>query len=188
MESSPALALLTITAILLGPIVALWIQRISERKRNRHNRKLYIFQDLMASRATRTSPRHVDALNAIEVEFSGGGKQDARVLGAWRLYLNHLETQVSDDLLPQWTEKSNDLLIDLLYEMSQALKYGFDKVTLKKNIYAPKAHGDLEVDQYLLRKYVVEMMAGQRPIWIGVLTGDKPLDVRVVERDSGNSS
>ena len=137
----------------------------------------------MATRATRTSPRHVDALNAIEIEFSEGGDHDARVLGAWRLYLDHLGVGVSDDLLPQWTEKSNDLLTDLLYEMSQALKYGFDKVTLKKNIYAPKAHGELEIDQYLLRKYVVEMMAGERPIWVGVFTGDKPLNIKEVDNE-----
>ena len=180
MESPNVLALATIAAIILGPVIALWIQRISERKRNRRNRKLFVFHELMATRATRTSPRHVAALNAIEIEFSGGDKSDARVLGAWRLYLDHLGTAVSDDLLPRWTEKSDDLLTDLLYEMSQALRYGFDKVTLKKNVYSPKAHGDLEMDQYLLRKYVVEMMAGQRPIWIGVLTGEKPLDVRPV--------
>ena len=190
MNSSTVLALVTIGAILLGPIVALWIQRISERKRNRRNRKQFVFHELMATRATRTSPRHVDALNAIEVEFSDGGKSDARVLSAWRLYLDHLGAAVHDDLLPQWTEKSNDLLTDLLYEMSQALQYDFDKVSLKKNIYSPKAHGELETDQYLLRKYFVEMMAGQRPIWIGVLTGEKPLDIRLVrqtQRPPGSS-
>ena len=183
MESSTALALATIGAVFLGPIVALWIQRISERRRNRRSRKLYVFQELMATRATRTNPRHVDALNAIEIEFSEGGKNDARVLDAWRLYLDHLCTEVSDELLPQWMEKSNDLLIDLLYEMSQALKYGFNKVTLKKNIYAPKAHGDLEMDQYLFRKFVVEMMAGQRPLWIGVFTGEKPLDIKPIRNE-----
>ena len=87
MEPSTALALATILAILLGPIVALWIQRISDRQRNRGNRKLFVFKELMATRATRTSPRHVDALNAIEVEFSEGSKGDTNILNAWRLYL-----------------------------------------------------------------------------------------------------
>ena len=51
MESSTFLALATIAAIFLGPVVALWIQRISETKRNRRNRKLFVFQELMATRA-----------------------------------------------------------------------------------------------------------------------------------------
>ena len=71
---STALALATIVAIILGPIVALWLQRISERRRDQRNRKLVIFKELMATRATRLSPRHVDALNAIEVEFSDGSQ------------------------------------------------------------------------------------------------------------------
>ena len=88
MQQSTVLALATIFAIILGPIVALWLQRISERRQDRRYRKLVIFKELMATRATRISPRHVDALNAIEVEFSSKG--DKRVLDAWRLYLDHL--------------------------------------------------------------------------------------------------
>ena len=178
MQQPTVLALATIVAILLGPILALWIQRISERRRARSSRKLFIFKELMATRATRISPRHVDALNAIEIEFSEGSKSDRKVVDTWRLYLDHLCTEVSDDQLPRWTEKSNDLLTDLLYEMSRALRYDFDKVALKKNVYSPKAHSDLEMDAYLLRKYVVEMMVGKRPIWIGIFTGDRPLDIR----------
>lgn len=181
MQESTVLALATIAAIIIGPIVALWLQRISERRRERRNRKLVIFKELMATRATRVSPRHVDALNAIEVEFSDGGSAgDKRVLEAWRLYLDHLGAGEAGDN-QRWTEKGNDLLTDLLHEMSRALQYDFSKITLKKNVYSPRAHGDLEWDQYLLRKYVVEMMAGKRPIWTGIFTGDKPLDVTMAD-------
>ena len=171
MQQSTVLALATIFAIILGPIVALWLQRISERRQDRRYRKLVIFKELMATRATRISPRHVDALNAIEVEFSS--KSDKRVLDAWRLYLDHLGVEMSDK--QRWRDKANDLLTDLLYEMSRALQYDFDKLALKKNVYFPEAHGDFEMDQYLLRKYVVEMMAGKRPIWTGIFTGDLDL-------------
>ena len=164
MESSTIMALVTAGAVFFGPIVALGIQRNSEQRRDRRNRKLFVFRELMATRATRTHPRHVDALNAIEVEFSEGGKSDARVLDAWRLYLDHLAREVNPELLLQWNEKSDDLLTDLLYEMSHVLNYGFDKVMLKKNVYSPKAHGELEMDQYLLRKYIVEVMEGRRAI------------------------
>ena len=188
MQQSTVLALATIAAIIIGPIAALWLQRISERRRERRNRKLVIFKELMATRATRVSPRHVDALNAIEVEFSDGSAGDKCVLEAWRLYLDHLGDDNTGDN-ERWTDKGNDLLTDLLYEMSQALQYDFSKITLKKNVYSPRAHGDLELDQYLLRKYVVEMMAGKRPIWTGIFTGDRPLDVRLAgERDDAPGS
>ena len=131
------LAVATIVAILLGPIVALWIQRNSEKRREKRNRKLIIFKELMATRATTLSPRHVDALNAIEVEFSkGGGKGEKLVLDTWRLYLEHLNTSgtLSGDQLQRWVERKLELLIDLLYEMSRALQYDFDKVALKKKV------------------------------------------------------
>ena len=178
MQQSAALTLATIAAIIIGPIVALWIQRMSERRREQRNRKLVIFKELMATRATRLTPRHVDALNAIEVEFSDGSVSDKRVLDAWRLYLDHLGDSDMEDK-QRWTDKANDLLTDLLYEMSRVLKYDFSKVNLKKNIYSPKAQAELEMDQYLLRKYVVEMMSGKRAIWTGIVTGEKPLDIRL---------
>ena len=149
------LAVATIIAIILGPIVALGIQRNSEKRREKRNRKLVIFKELMATRATTLSPRHVDALNAIEVEFSkGGGKGEKLVLDTWRLYLEHLNTSgtLSGDQLQRWVERKLELLIDLLYEMSRALQYDFDKVALKKNIYSPRGHSELEIDQRLLRQ------------------------------------
>src|SRR2546422_225122 len=63
---------LTILAIILGPIVALALQRYSERRREKQQRQLTIFKELMATRAAKVSQRHVDALNAIEIEFASG--------------------------------------------------------------------------------------------------------------------
>ena len=59
-------------------------------------------------------------MNAIEVEFSDGSAGDKRVLEAWRLYLDHLKDDDKGDN-ERWTDKGNDLLTDLLYEMSRAL-------------------------------------------------------------------
>ncbi|MXY68467.1 MAG: hypothetical protein F4Y47_07895 [Acidobacteriia bacterium] len=173
------LAVLTILAIIIGPIVALRLQERRDRSRDKQNRKLVIFKDLMATRASRSSVRHVDALNAIEIEFSAGVKADKSVLEASRLYLDHLmdPTSVVDET---WHEKAHGLLIDLLYAMSRALEYDFDRVDLKK-VYSPKGHFEAEVDQYLLRKYFVEIMEGKRDIPVGTATGGAPLKVKLEE-------
>ena len=65
MQQSIALAVLTIIAIVIGPMVALWLQGILGERREQRNRKLVIFKELMATRAARLNPRHVDALNAV---------------------------------------------------------------------------------------------------------------------------
>ena len=174
MQQSTALAIVTIAAIIIGPIVALWCQRYSERRLGQRHRKLVIFKELMATRATRVSLRHVDALNAIEVEFSEGNKSDKRVLDTWRLYLDHLNDNpnMNDSQFEVWKKRADDLLTDLLYEMSRALQYHFDKLALKKNIYSPMAHGDLETYQRIVRQYVLEIMADKRSIPVNIEWSD----------------
>ena len=44
---------------------------------------------------------------------------------------------MSQSQLEVWEGTGNDLLTGLLYEMSRALQYNFDKLALKKNIYSP---------------------------------------------------
>jgi len=137
----------------------------------------------MATRATKVSPRHVEALNAIEIEFSSGRGNDQRVTDAWKLYLDHLNQHVDPEdkaAVIHWHEKSNDLLVELLYEMSKALKYRFNKVSLKNSVYFPKAHGELETDQLLLRKLMIDFMAGKHPLWTGIFTGDRPIQMQLV--------
>lgn len=175
---------LTILAILLGPVIALGLQRNSERRRERQARKMTIFKELMATRAAKVSPRHVEALNAIEIEFSSGHGSDKEVAADWRLYLDHLNDQNVDAkdpaIVARWGEKSNDLLVDLLFAMSNALKFDFDKVALKKGIYSPRAHGELETDQFMLRKFLLELMEGKRAMWTGIFTGDRPVQMQVL--------
>jgi len=138
----------------------------------------------MATRATNLSDRHVEALNAIEVEFSSGKGSDKKVWDAWHVYLDQLNApQPADpndrDGMARWTQRSNDLFLELLCEMSTALGYSFDKVSLKNSLYYPKGHGDVETEQYLLRKFVLEVMGGKRPLWTGVITGERPLQMEI---------
>ena len=170
-------ALLTILAIVLGPILALWIQRISDRRREARQRRYFVFKELMATRAAKTSPRHVDALNSIEMEFSGQHRSDKKVTDAWRLYLDHLgDTPALEDepAMRQWSQKTDELLTDLLYEMSGALRRNFDRLTLKKGIYQPRAFGEIESEQVLLRRLLVDVMAGKRVIRTEIVTPSAP--------------
>ena len=90
------------------------------------------------------------------------------------LYLQHFsDVPLMEDQLSLWNEKGNQLLTDLLYEMSLVLKFNFDKVSLQQNVYSPQAHIDFETDQFILRKFFIAVMSGKRPLWI---TTDPPAD------------
>jgi hypothetical protein len=77
--------------------------------------------------------------------------------------------------------QSSDLLIDLLAEMAKALGFDFDKVELRKGVYAPRAHAQLEDEQLLLRKYVLELMEGKRAMRTGIFTGKYPVQMQIAQ-------
>lgn len=163
---------ITIAAIVIGPILAVQAQKILESLRYKKQKRLNLFHTLMATRATRTSNEHVSALNMIDIEFYGrrilGIKlqtpSEKSVTNAWKNYNDHLNTQYHRDQFPVWADRGDQLFTTLLYKISQALNYDFDEVQLKRDCYRPIAHGDLENDQYKVRKALIEVLTGTRPI------------------------
>lgn len=78
---------LTIVAILLGPIVALQLQTMLDKSRTTRSRKLSVFKTLMTYRATTLAPHFVEALNVIDVEFTADSEKPVR--DAWKVLLDH---------------------------------------------------------------------------------------------------
>jgi hypothetical protein len=159
-------AWLTIAAIIIGPIAALLIQKHLEERRARQNRRIKIFQALMANRASRLSPGWVQALNGIETEFYG----EKRVIDAWRVVVDHLNAGGSKDPLQigRWTEALANLADEMLFEMGRSLGYDFDKVTIKRNAYYPSGWGEVELENHALRKKFLELLEGKRRLPVAV--------------------
>ena len=158
-------ATLTIVAVFAGPIVALLTQRALDHLRERRGRRLTIFRVLMGTRAAALSQAHVDALNQIDVEFYGWRPAHKKVIAAWKALRNHLgDSAFSKNDFSGWLNKIVDLRVDLLHEMAKALGYKFEKDDILRNVYAPIAHGDIEDDQRLIRKGVVELLTGKRAL------------------------
>jgi len=70
--------------------------------------------------------------------------------------------------------ESHNLLADLLLEMGKSLNYNFDKVYLKRNVYAPKGHADIIYEQEIIRRSLV-----------GVFLNQLAIPIRIVESKSG---
>ena len=175
---------LIIAAVILGPILALWAQRYSERQRDERARKLWLFRQLMATRTIRVSGRHVEALNHIDLEFDPKKKADANVLTAWKTYLDVLsDTPKTDAQRAARYEKREECFVDLLWEIGKHLGFSFDKIAIKRDAYSPIAHGELEDDQRLIRKGIVELLTGKRALstlsWL--MPGRDPLRITDVE-------
>lgn len=144
---------LIIFATFLGPILAVQAQKWLERKREITNSRLKVFKTLMATRALNLSGAHVEAINAVPLEFYGLKK----ITTKWKVYFEHL---LQSSSYPAWETKRQDLLYDLLLEMSSLLGYDFDEVEIKK-VYAPQGHAAIESDQETIRQGLAALFKGQ---------------------------
>ncbi|OZB44892.1 MAG: hypothetical protein B7X46_06535 [Thiomonas sp. 15-66-11] len=178
---------LSIGAIILGPILAVQAQKAVEGVRDRKMRKLWVFGQLMATRAARVSPDHVRALNMIDLTFFGRrigwvlrrSKQEQAVLDAWKEYLDHLNTRPEDAGLALWGAQGNELFANLLLTMALDTGFTFDRVELKKGVYSPIAHNDLETEQVRLRQAAIRVLSGEAPLQMNVV--GFPFDVEAAE-------
>jgi len=147
-----------VVAILLAPLIAVQVSIFIEKQREKRKRKINVFTALMATRAAGLSPKHVEALNLIDIEFY----KDKLVTDSWKAYIDHL----NDKSLTReiWLNKTTDMFTDLLFNMGVTLGYNFDKTHIKRSSYSPQAHGDYENDHMIIRKALVEVLSGKKSI------------------------
>jgi hypothetical protein len=147
-----------IFATILGPIFAVQAQKYLEKGREIKQRRAWLFRTLMATRATTLSATHVEALNAIPIEFYGNDKKLKEIINKWKAYLDHLNKNAE---APGWGEKRIELLVDLLHTMADFLGYEFNTVEIANEIYSPKGHAAIETDQEIIRKGLALLLSGQ---------------------------
>ena len=157
-------AVAIVVATLGGPIAAVQVQKYLEAYRERQRARETIFRVLMATRASRTSTEHVQALNGIELSFIAARYKP--VEEAWNAYRDLLHAPQSPDPNANQPlyQRRDDAFWDLLHAMSKSLGYPFDRTHIKNGAYSPIAHGDLQRDQDLIRSNLVKVLSGQAAI------------------------
>ena len=196
------LSFLTVIAIIAGPILAIQIQKLIERIAKERQDKDLLFKTLMSTRDNRLLPQHVQALNMIDIIFSGKNKKDKAVVEAWSEYRDHLhdyppkpstdsgktlsEAQAStyQAQCDSWQTKSTDLLINLLAEMAESLDYHFDKVLLKRGAYTPTGYGETELAQLIIRRGLTEVFLGLKSIPIHIVEPTHAEETKPSKEDS----
>jgi hypothetical protein len=170
-KTAIVLGIITVVAILVGPVAALYIQRRLDIGREARNRKMGVFKTLMSYRSTRLAPIFVQALNLIDVEFDGDNKKEKDVRDAWKELLdllNNFKTTANAE------EKSRELSANLLQAMGKCLGYDFDKVQVKKGAYYPEGLVNTEQEQHAVRRGILDVLQGKRRIPIGIFEDKFP--------------
>lgn len=154
-------------ATLIGPILAVQAQKWLEKSRAINERRNFIFRILMATRATRLSPGHVEALNAIPVEFYGRGKNLKPIIDDWHTYLDKLENLGGLEGQVIAVARQNAFL-DMLHKISIYLGYSFNRSELEKDVYYPTGHKAIEDDQEVIRRGFASLFKGELSIPMAV--------------------
>ncbi|MCJ7646059.1 hypothetical protein MUO65_04030, partial [bacterium] len=167
---------LMIIVVLIAPFLAVFAQKQIELWRERRARKLLVFKMLMATRARVLSPEHVQALNMIELEFTNSS--DKAVLTAWKEYHDHLnsyprEGENQKERAAVWNQETEKLLAALLGQMGKSLGYDFDPVQIRRGAYSPEGHVITELELQLLRRMLLELLAGKGKIPVVIVPKDE---------------
>jgi len=173
-----------ILAVVAAPWIAVHVQRRLDAAVERRSRRNFIFRTLMATRAARVTADHVAALNMIDLEFYGdlrSGRRvqtlaDRAVTDAWHIYLDSLDFGSGDEAgLAARSEKAEDKFVDLLFAMSRALGYDFDRVLLHKGVYSPKAHGVAWQQDTEIRAGLARLLSGEGALGVTAILPDDVL-------------
>ena len=169
--SDHTVALLSIVAIIAGPIIALGLQRWTEARREKRQGRLWVFRALMMHRATPLAYSYVQALNLIDVVFNSESKKEKAVRTDWKILLNHL---TRDQGRPDFGDVSRTMTAKLLADMGACLGYDFDEVYLKDHAYQPRGHGEIEEEQHALRKLQLQVLNGKRRLPVAIFPDQFP--------------
>ena len=134
-------SIITILAIIVGPILAVQVETYLGRKREERERRLQVFRTLMITRKIPLSGFRIDALNSIDIYFD----RDEEVSKKWREYLDSLNNpnkeKISEDEANSLKDKADEKFIDMLEVMAKAVGYKkFDKTYIKNTIYLPEEY------------------------------------------------
>jgi hypothetical protein len=169
-------------ATLIGPVVAVQAQKLIEALRERRNQKHWVFNQLMATRKARLSPDHVRALNMVDLAFYGSkyfrlrvsSETEKAVQRKWKEYFDNLSTEVNDNNAAALSMQRDEVFTDLLEAIAKDVGYDFDRVELKRGAYSPVAHGVVEDEGNRLRRSLVDVFEGKRPLPMYVVNLPRP--------------
>ena len=91
-------------------------------------------------------------------------KKEQAVTHAWKSYNSHLNQKDEYDSLDQWGKKGDELFTSMLYAITQALNYDYDKVQLQRDCYRPIAHGNIENTQLAILSGLDEIVNKGKPL------------------------
>lgn len=159
-------ALVTAIAAILGPLIAVWITRRSDERKEFYARRMEIFRTLMRTRKLAVHIDHVSALNLVEIEFS----DQKSVISAWKDYLRNLgeafPSTASELQQSEFLKRRESLLTKLISEIAKVIKVKIEQMDIFEGNYVPQGWHDDDWEQRLMRRALTDVMMGRRALLV----------------------
>ena len=151
---------LTIFALIVGPVLAVLITRYWDGKREANWRKWEIFRNLMCYRKHPLSQGFVSSLNLLEVEFH----DDKDVLAAWNSMHEHFhkEEPTEDNRKKNFYDARDKLRAALLQKVAYSLGIRLDSLDMLQSGYTSQGWEWDEAEQLQMRKKLDEVLERTR--------------------------
>ncbi|ACS80933.1 DUF6680 family protein [Maridesulfovibrio salexigens] len=165
---------LTLIAILLGPIFAVIVGQYLQDRKSKKERREQVFKDLMSTRKLGIHLDHVKALNLIDFEFASNSSGDRAVRSAWSLYLKHLEDhayRLKD--AEEWNRKTEHLLYDLIETLAKCLNFSVQRSQIERGGYAPQFYNNVDTENQILRQSLINLATGRSCLKVVAIESEK---------------
>ena len=162
--------MLTIIAIIIGPIAAVVITLWWGSQNEKRRRKTEILASLMRTRATPLSDEHVGALNLVQLEFHNR----VPIISAHKSYIEHLNRKLPPvDQQPTFAAERNNLLLELIAAIGLDLNYNLDKKDLEVLSYCPQAwQNDVWIQRENMR-LLSRLLKGERSLHVSSMNPEQ---------------
>ena len=145
--------IVTIIAIIVGPISAVFITRWLDVHRAEKDRRWDILRNLMRYRRTALHAEFVGALNLLEVEFH----HDPAVIDAWKRLLESFET-------PGQEKRRSPARTRLLSEVAKSLGVPIEQLDIDSGAYSPQGWFDADEQNADIKAYLHDIATGKKAL------------------------
>jgi hypothetical protein len=157
----------------MAAILSMRVERYQVHKREERRSRLRAFKTLtVGEEAVPSAPQRLGILDSRDGELDPGDGQNPRVRNAWKEYLDQLacypRENSGEDEQKKWKEKTDELLLEILLGMAEALHYDFGKIHAQKAGYVPDGSRRSDGGLDFIRSSLVRLFVGNLSVPIEI--------------------
>ena len=169
-ESFLSVEWLTIGAILLGPLIGIWVTRFIDKATELKRQKIQIFNTIHGARGKEHEQDYVHAINLVPIYY---GNND-NVMSSWEVFMETAHNQ-------SWESKESSILVSMEHKLAQARENLLTEIGSSIGMAFPKKPEHRRGYSPRLWQWREQESTELRQLWLSILKNQGSLPVRFIE-------